>query len=500
MSENFKRLRKNAHLKAVLKAILTSLAAACTVSGVMLFLTTHKIIDIALFYSTVAGGGALIVSFIAAYLILRRSDASIARALDAQYGLNERVQTMLQYKDDQGAIHELQREDTDTALGGVRAAGFDIKRLWIYIVAAVVGVLILTASIILIPKDDPADNQVPDESFSITADQILAVELLIKEVAESDMESPYRENIALALSEMLTELKAAEVMSERNAALDKTNSYILEQIDDSSSAVEIINALSRSSSSAVRKLAEAINYYEWKTNEEWDSYSNKLAEMRSMLSHADEKLESPNTQKMADDTRDLLSTVASEILSALSRSAVSSSDKLYVALLSFAQLNDESLAYCGLGAIPALYPSAQYSELGVRIDESFAGSRIELFGALEVLEKNTEVGENALNRIASIFGYKLPKFDKPRMNNDEEETDSSTGDGSGNGAIGEGTVYGSDELVLDPFTGEYVEYGTLIDRYYRIMFNKLQGDYYTDDEKAALEKYFEILYGGFDEK
>ena len=31
------------------------------------------------------------------------------------------------------------------------------------------------------------------------------------------------------------------------------------------------------------------------------------------------------------------------------------------------------------------------------------------------------------------------------------------------------------------------------------MFGKLQNGNYTDEEKLAMEKYFDILYGGFDE-
>ena len=32
------------------------------------------------------------------------------------------------------------------------------------------------------------------------------------------------------------------------------------------------------------------------------------------------------------------------------------------------------------------------------------------------------------------------------------------------------------DLVLDPLTGEYVEYGTLIDKYYAIVFEKLHDE------------------------
>jgi hypothetical protein len=54
--------------------------------------------------------------------------------------------------------------------------------------------------------------------------------------------------------------------------------------------------------------------------------------------------------------------------------------------------------------------------------------------------------------------------------------------------------------VLDPYTGEYVKYGKLIERYYALLFDKLEGGIYTDEERDALLEYFDILYGGFKEK
>jgi len=48
--------------------------------------------------------------------------------------------------------------------------------------------------------------------------------------------------------------------------------------------------------------------------------------------------------------------------------------------------------------------------------------------------------------------------------------------------------------------GEYVEYGVILDKYYKLMFGKLENGQYTDEEKKAIEKYFDILYGGFDNK
>ena len=67
----------------------------------------------------------------------------------------------------------------------------------------------------------------------------------------------------------------------------------------------------------------------------------------------------------------------------------------------------------------------------------------------------------------------------------------------GGGGIGTGTEYGSDDLVLDPYTNTYVPYGVVLERYYELMFGGLLSGDYTEEEKDAMDKYFAILYGGF---
>jgi len=61
-------------------------------------------------------------------------------------------------------------------------------------------------------------------------------------------------------------------------------------------------------------------------------------------------------------------------------------------------------------------------------------------------------------------------------------------------------MYGSDDLVLDPLTGEIVKYGDLIDRYNAIMYERLEGDFYTEEQKQVIRKYLELLYSGLEKK
>ena len=123
-----------------------------------------------------------------------------------------------------------------------------------------------------------------------------------------------------------------------------------------------------------------------------------------------------------------------------------------------------------------------------------------MFSALEQHKINTDTGEDAMKRIADILDCEHPAFKRPELIDPPAPDDSTPGEeGGGGGAMGGGAVYGSDDLVLDPYTNTYVEYGTILEKYYALVFGRLQEGGYSDEDKAALEKYFAILYGGFGE-
>ena len=499
MSENFMRLKRRARAVALIKSALIALACGMLCAGVMLYLTSHKVIDAdPLIFTIIAGGAALILSGAVTFLILNKTDKSLARLLDRDFDLHERVGTMLEYGKEENTMSSLQREDTENQLSKIKSSSLKLKRLWIYVTALVAGAAILVAAILLIPPKTPAGPK-PDSPFSITPLQVRAMEELIDYVTDSAMESPYREEVALALTDALAELKIAKTTSERDEVIGRATEKILESTDNASSALEIINILVKSDSSQVRQLATAINYYNYKRGGEWDGFTTKMTELREALTYPES--EGVDDAKRASEVRALLSRAAASISLGLSRSQIPDSDALYVVLLRFAEQSGDEGVH-GLASLAVSSENMSYDEIQMHLGNSFNTMNVEIFNALDVKRENTSVGEYAVTRMCELFGCPVPKFERPLSADNGSSGGGEGGDtesGGMGGAIGSGTEYGSDELVFDPMTGEFVEYGTIIDRYYQIMFNKIQGDFYTEDEKEALKKYFEILYGGFDE-
>ena len=101
--------------------------------------------------------------------------------------------------------------------------------------------------------------------------------------------------------------------------------------------------------------------------------------------------------------------------------------------------------------------------------------------------------------LSSLFMVAIPQFERPVLKDSGSAGDGPNDDGSGSGGgVGEGVEFGSDDLVLDPLTGEYVTYGTLYAKYNTLKEEKLKdGKYdYTDEQRRVIEEYFKLLYSG----
>ena len=201
----------------------------------------------------------------------------------------------------------------------------------------------------------------------------------------------------------------------------------------------------------------------------------------------------------------LLASDASDISIALVKSGIDSTDALYAALTDLVATDPmtDGSSYFGFLALSKLQAELGYATLEGQIDFTFAALTPVFYSAIEQSNINTATGEYAIKRICILFEYSFPTFERPILRDSSTQTGGDGGDdtvGGAMGGIGTGTVYGSDDLVLDPFTDKYVEYGTILDKYYSLMFGKTEDGDYTDEEIAALKKYFEILYGGFEDQ
>lgn len=504
MNEHFSRFKKQAFAIRFIKAFLLAVACGGLVAGVCWLLTKREIWTLKPTVCFLLGGGTFLLFGVAGFFLFRISDRKLAQRLDSQYNLQERVQTSLAYKDQIGTIYDMQRKDADTVIASIGKKRLSFKSLWALVVGAVIGLGALISAFIVPIKVTPP-IEIPEEEFAITEIQVTAMDELIKYVENSKMQEPYKGNVVTALGELLTQLQDATTVTQKNTALEKAVDEIYWQTDQSSIAVEVMDSLWYYEIESVKLIAKSLNYYDWAKGSEWEDFSDELKELRISFIHEQSGAEEKDEALMATETGELLARTRTSVNQTITRfSANGGDDALFVGLRRLVDSNesyDNGTHLYGLGKLAELAESLGYETLQKELDATLSSVGSEIFKSLGQHKTNTDTGEYAMTKLKELFGYSLPRFKRPNFyevlqedGGEEEES------GSGNAGIGDGAVYGSDDLVYDPLTNTYVEYGTILDKYYQKVFGKLDGEGYTDEEKEALEKYFAILYGGFDTK
>ncbi len=159
MQDNFKRFKGRINRDIIIKCLL--IGAACGFAAVGAILLSCKISEVSLAFCAI-GIIAAPIGGLLSYLVLRTDDMEVARRIDSRFGLNERVQTMVEFGGSSDAMAVVQREDVQTRLAALSEKAMPFTRLWAYIaVAAAALALFITAVALPAKKTDTAVAEDP---------------------------------------------------------------------------------------------------------------------------------------------------------------------------------------------------------------------------------------------------------------------------------------------------------------------------------------------------
>ena len=494
---DFTGFKKRLWFIRVIKAAVCGVAAGSAVAGVWLILSKLAVIGaepitslyIGLIIAALVGG--------AVFLISRKSDKAFAEELDEQFDLKARVQTMVAYREEEGVLVSLQRQDTDDALSRIPVESYKFKKFWIYITALVLSVAILFTGVFVKNMRD----YVPEEEiepFVLTDAQRKGIGEIIRDL--KPMEEEFREPIIEELESLLAKLETITTMPDASAALTESMAVICSITYESSTATEMLNALWDSNDIYFRYLAKALDTSSL-SEPDWGDFAEKMVEYKSILmgdnNEGDEALRGVASLKWALDNMNR------KLDMTLQSSGLDSSDEIYAAIEELFNANPG-----GLNVILAAIDGYDDDEAREALDLCFNLKGRLIYDAIALNRVNAAAGERAMTRLAGLFPILLPEFERPEFVKNGESVDGSQGsasdkedeNGKNDGGIGEGATYGSDDLVLDPLTGKYVKYVELIDKYYALMNEKLNSGSYTEEQQEAIRKYFNLLYSGLEKE
>ena len=502
MNSNFLKFKKRAAQIRVLKSVLLGLSAGLLSGGIFLLLSRLAVISPVPIISLPIGAGVCLVVTLAVFFILGSSDKSLAKRLDKEFSLHERVQTMIEHSDEASSgVLQLQREDAEASLSKISTRSLKVKKLWIYITALALGAAItLTAAFVPNLRDEGGDD---DQPFALSNMQRTGLNELIANVESSEMQEEYKALIAAELRTLLSDLESVTKMSVMRSELAESMAYILEVTCNSSSTAEILDALWKNGNFYMKHLAFALNTSDWEKDKEWGIFAEKLSGYESVLCGGGTDGGEPLTPEESFlKLKGAIDSSAVNIPLAIGSSGIKEDDALRTALKRLATADEPEAK--GYAVLNDMIETQSYEESKESLKKTLDAFSPQIFTALGMNKKNADVGEYAITKLSTLFLVPAPEFERPDFvkynqtidDSGKEDNNNDENSGSEGGGVGEGSVFGSNDLVLDPITGEYVEYGTLLDKYYAVVFEKLQNGSYSDEQKKMIENYFALLYGG----
>ena len=137
----------------------------------------------------------------------------------------------------------------------------------------------------------------------------------------------------------------------------------------------------------------------------------------------------------------------------------------------------------------------------MQVSDAFNVAYSEMGKAMTQQRYDGEMGDYVVDKLLSIFGISKDELPSDGTNSDEgpqtpgdyedDDDDQSISDGGlGSGEL----IVGSQDVIYDPYKGEYVKYSEVIDIYNAIFLeNKIDG-VLSEEMAELIEKYFTALF------
>ena len=496
MGESFLKFKKRRNVIRVCRALMVGFAAGFVASGAWLILYKLAVIEFHPVTSLLVGLAALLLAGGITFLLTGKRDDAFAKELDHTFLLKARVQTMVAYAEETGEMLDIQRADAEDALSKIPLKSYKFKKLWIFVLVLVLSVVPLVSGLVIKDvREIPHEEEVTP--FELSALQENGLIELIRHVENSGVEEEFKTPMVEELQTLLDTLRVTKTQDAMLEAVQACMTELCAITYESSTETEILNALWKSDDIYFKHLAVTLSTHEWNTPD-WGDFAEKIIQYESVLM-GDGKNDGnvsggltagKNTLKFALDT------MSRSLDLVLSEAAVPEDDEIVLAINDLFKRNPGGFAPL-LASLDYINEDAAREQLKL----CFELNSESLYNAISLNKINASEGEHAMLRLSALFIVPLPEFERPDfVKNGETVGGDSTNDDKENnnqnhgGGLGTGATYGSNDIVLDPLTGEPTEYGKLLAEYYGKMYGKLEGDSYTEEQKEAIRKYFSLLY------
>lgn len=500
-SNRFNEIKKKHALWAIAKSAVCGISLGLFVTGVLLLALKLSAITFAIYYYVIIGVGVAAVCGAALYLLrFRPTDKQVAKRTDEDFGLDERVQTALEYRNEGGTIVELQRADAEEKILNLPPRRFSFARVWKFAVIILLGLAIAAVGI-AVPAKAADDKFVDPDSTprQVTELERAGVRELIANIEDSSLGDWLKTPVVGVLEQLMTDLDTANTEGTLKHAVDTAINMSGSILSSTLSYVPLGDALSANDEAylgqAVSNSGRVYRYYLLTVYDEVRTFdATRFDAVNVKVGKSVTSLRNVLTATIAGGLAQLLEKSSSGINAALASVNVAESDGLYILLKSFAAGLAEIKSSIGGGA--------DNTEAQNVISDLISKFIVNATNEISTQTYNAAIKVFISNRLKKIFGYpslELPIEDPDKGDgttdgpgtDDKKPPDDENHQGSGGSGQ---TQFGSDDEVWVPGRG-YMKYGDVIREYYSLINQYLHSDELTEEQKNMVRAYYDILFG-----
>ena len=475
MGTEFLRLRRKNTLWRFGRSVLTGMAVAMLIAGGLMIFFKLTTTSGQMALSACIGAGAGLVAMVVRWLMLRSNDLRAAELIDSEHHLKERVQTMIAFRDEDSAMLQLQREDTEQRLKSVSKYGVRVVSVLGHYLLVLVATAVLFFGLVMPARAEVEPPVYVEPDYNATAWQIAALEELIVHVQESNMAQPAKDETVAELQSLRSSLDASITVSAFKAkvitAIRNTYTYT-DMVNSNDDMHDVFAAMEHELADDLAYLVGYIANPQFNTDAE--DIGVQLGKQKKDTFGA-----------LAAEMEPQLARIVSEYIPL---NNYDETDVMYQAALEFNE---------GLYELAALVEA----EAGDEAISSRLGEVIYTFKSqinLAVIQQCVTKDEcvYVVQTLCSIFGILPnecpadpdPVYSKKGPDEDFKEQEGAPGDGE--------MQYAGDEQVYDYKQNQYVSYTELVAEYYAAMVQAKQEGVISAEMAEFILRYFSQLYTG----
>lgn len=482
---NLKKLFHTYKQKMIWESVLKSFFIALMLGAMGVFITSliyHiKIKETPFTLAMLIGTGVFSFSFLLLFVIRYPTQKKVAVRMD-ELGLQERVSTMLAYRNEQTEIAKLQRRDATEQIQRISAKQMPIRLFKIEWITCLVCVC-LALTMMILPYNvlafGEADNVSNMEQQQIIKDLIAE---LREKVKEAELDDDMKESLNEIIDNLEEDLQNTDSELEQAAKIEQAKEKMEELLEKALTRKQIGEALQKYE--LTRVLGEAVS-------------AGNTERVTAAMDELEESLSADTT---------LVMTLSETITSALIDSGVEETDALYTAFSDFSSalsgLDVESEAF--LEELTAVFDTAETAILAAlekqaaieaakdNMEEALKDAKDEVLGNEKKENEEGEKPEGEMPEGERPEGEMpeggMPEGEMPEGGMPEGEMP----EGMGGDGFGEDEGSTMTEGIYDPVSGS-VSYGEVFVAYYAEYLAALEAGEVPEDLQEIMDQYFSSL-------